>query len=106
MCGVSALMPFAYRSYTSLPRCSTTSASVSVAASCLVDAERDRRRTPSGSTFAGSLAMSAEGTSSRTCWKAHRLKGGVRQFASVTCEPAAGGKPCISFVIRIESYLE
>jgi hypothetical protein len=29
--------------------------------------------------------MSAEGTSSRTWWKAQRLKGAVRQLASVTC---------------------
>jgi len=33
----------------------------------------------------GSLAMSALGISSRTWWKAQRLKGELRQLASVTC---------------------
>ncbi len=43
--------------------------------------------------------MSAEGTISRTCWKAQRLKGGLRQLASVTWPSGAGGKPCINSVM-------
>src|SRR5690349_5840884 len=35
--------------------------------------------------------MSAEGTISRTWWNAQRLKGAVRQFASVTCSDAGTG---------------
>ena len=44
---------------------------------------------------AGSQAISAVGRISRTCWKAQRLKGGVRQLASVTWRSGAGGNPDI-----------
>ena len=53
----------------------------------------------SGQTRAGSLGMSAVGISSRTWWKAQRLNGAVRQFASVTCPSGGGGNPCMSGVI-------
>ena len=41
-------------------------------------------------TLSGSFGMSAVGMISRTCWKDHLLKGGLRQFASVTCSSAGG----------------
>src|SRR5690349_12249502 len=37
----------------------------------------------SGVTRPGSFGMSADGTISRTCWNAQRLKGAVRQLARV-----------------------
>jgi len=51
------------------------------------------------SAEAGSLAMSAEGTISRTWWNAQWLNGDVRQLASVTWPSGAGGKPCMRVVM-------
>src|ERR1043166_1639809 len=45
---------------------------------------------------AGAWGISAAGTISRTCWNAQRLKGAVRQLASVTWPSGGAGKAVIN----------
>ena len=104
-------MPASYRSATSCPSCSTTSASVYVSAntSAAVAAVPSSRQTggsgigpgqagsgegPPG--FLGPAGISWLGMSSRMCRNAHRLNGGSCQLARVTCDSGAGGKPVMS----------
>ena len=54
---------------------------------------RSDRRSGAGGT--GARAIGAVGRIWRTWLKPQRLKGGVRQFAKVTCCAGAGGNPRI-----------
>src|SRR5437660_7710527 len=54
----------------------------------------------------GALGISADGTISRTCWNAHRLKGAVRQLASVTWPSGGGGKPVINGMGSIPPWID
>ena len=101
-------MPASYRSATSCPSCSTTSASVYVPANTSVAAAvlpsiRQTGGSGSGPGEAGSgdgppgpAGISWLGMSSRMCRNAHRLNGGSCQLARVTCDSGVGGKPVMS----------
>src|ERR1051326_7583187 len=54
----------------------------------------------------GACGMSADGTISRTCWKPQRLKGAVRQLASVTWPSGGGGKSVINAMGSIPARID
>src|SRR5215471_6921178 len=69
---------------------------------------RERSAGADGNTQmrSGAWAMSADGTISRTCWKPQRLKGAVRQLASVTWLSGGGGKLVINGMDSIPARID
>ena len=106
-CWVRASIPPSYHSKATRPRCRTTMPSVCVAARVAATkvswpdgvsnaTRRSSRRSCNSGLEGPPAGMAAVGRIWRTLLNAHRLKGAVRQFASVTCPDGAGGKPRIS----------